>query len=98
MSTRMRAKFLVEKVDKYESGQSLQMRPVCADQYGANGENEDNDFARWTPGGSLQMTITNPDLFDQFNVGDKYYLDFTKVEEVAPKAEYETHAPGGCPM
>ncbi|SIT43702.1 conserved hypothetical protein [Paraburkholderia piptadeniae] len=38
---------------------------------------EDNTFSRWTPCASLDITIQNPALFGQFNVGDKYYVDFT---------------------
>jgi hypothetical protein len=56
------------------------MAPVYADTYGPQGENEDNDFARYTPSGQLTMTVTNPNLINQFKEGDKYYIDFTKAE------------------
>lgn len=65
-----------------ESGghEILVMAPVCPNKFGPNGEHEDNVFARYTPSGSLQMTINNPDLLGKFKPGEKYYLDFTKAE------------------
>lgn len=38
-------------------------------------------WSKWTPSGMLQMTITNPDLFDSFVAGKDYYLDISPVEE-----------------
>jgi hypothetical protein len=46
--------------------------------FGAEGESEDNTFARYTPSGSLCLTITNPNLIGQFRNGQKFYLDFTE--------------------
>lgn len=88
ISPRMRAKFEVVKVDTFKGedkettiSEQIEFRAVCADvKYGENGENEDNDFARWTPFGDLKMGITNPDLLGKMKVADKYYLDFTKCD------------------
>lgn len=77
---RMRAKFTVQCIQKYEGGENLNFSAVCPDKFGENGENEDNDFARWTPSGNLSMSVTNPDLLGKFNEGEKYYLDFTKAD------------------
>lgn len=45
------------------------------------GEGKDNkDWSRWTPSGSLTMSITNPSAFDWFEVGKEYYLDFSEAE------------------
>lgn len=78
--SRMRAKFQVVKIDKFATNINIQFRAVGANSYGPNGENEDNDFARYTPMGELSMSINNSNLFDVFNEGDKVYLDFTKCE------------------
>lgn len=75
----MRAKFKVVSVKRTESSELLNMTPVGALSYGENGENEDNDFARYTPVGNLEICVTNPDLLGVFNPGDTYYLDFTKA-------------------
>ena len=90
----MRAKFYVTKISKYGnfiqtevgtkeeiSQETLTMSPVCPSKFGPNGEHEDNDFHRWSPSGSFELTITNPALFGKFAIGDKYYLDFTKSEK-----------------
>lgn len=78
--SRMRAKFKIDKVEKHEGSETLTFSAVGADNYGANGESEDNDFARWTPYGALTMGINNPDLLGKFTEGEKYYLDFTKAD------------------
>jgi hypothetical protein len=44
-----------------------------------NGE-ANRDWSKYTPAGSLAMTITNPSAIDQFELGKEYYLDFTPVE------------------
>lgn len=75
----MRAKMTVRSVEKFQQGESLKMAPVCG-KLGENGESEDNTFARYTPSGSLELSITNPALFDQIKPGDTFYVDFTKVE------------------
>ncbi len=77
---RMRAKFKVVSVERYDGCEVLNLSAVCANSYGPNGESEDNDFARYTPSGSLKMNINNPELLGKFNPEEKYYLDFTKAE------------------
>jgi hypothetical protein len=77
----MRAKFKVTHVDRYEGQETLTLTAVCADQFGPEGESEDNDFARWTPYGELKMSVNNPNLLGIYNPGDKVYLNFTKVTE-----------------
>lgn len=83
-NTSMIAKFQVTNVIKLEQprwkSQELHMRPVSDKPYDTDGNSEDSSFARWTPAGELKMTITNPNLFDKFVIGDKYYLNFTKAE------------------
>ena len=50
------------------------------DGYPADGKDEDNSYARWTPMAELKMTIQNPSLLDKFVVGQKYYVDFVACE------------------
>ena len=47
--------------------------------YPDDGSDENNTFAKWTPSADLNMTVTNPDLFGKIQVGEEYYLDFTKA-------------------
>lgn len=77
----MRAKFKVSDIQKQgETSIVLSMSAVTEAPYDAEGNSEDNSFARYTPNGDLKMTINNPALLDKFQVGEKYYLDFSKAE------------------
>lgn len=78
---KMRAKLKVTAVDKYEGGERLKFSAVYKDgAYPEGGADEDNTFAMYTPQAELSMTINNPALAGQFNVGDKFYVDFTPAE------------------
>jgi hypothetical protein len=80
----MKAKMNVTAVHPYADGvgETVNMSPVCGKApFGPNGESEDNTFSRWTPGGSLSLSITNPALVGKFHVGQKFYLDFTEAAE-----------------
>jgi hypothetical protein len=58
------------------------MRPVCkSGGYPANGSDENNTFAKFSPSGSLELTVANPALIGTFEPGETYYLEFTKEEE-----------------
>lgn len=81
--TTMRAKLQVSLVQEHfygengtKSHETLQMHAVCASQYDENGLDEDNTFAKFSPGASLVIQIANPVLFDKFKHGDKFYVDF----------------------
>lgn len=84
MPTTMRAKLQVGFVHEHfhgpdgaKSQETLKMHAVAAKSYPADGSDEDNTFARFSPGADLSINIANPALFGQFKVGDKYYVDFT---------------------
>jgi len=77
----MRAKMRVNAVDKYHpTSESLKFNAVAASNYPEDGSDENNTFAKWTPNAALQITINNPALFDKFNVGDEFYVDFTPAK------------------
>lgn len=79
----MRAKLVVESVTKNETGETLKFRAVGRkDAYPADGSDENNSFARFTPSASFEMFVANPELHGKYQPGDEYYVDFTK----APKA------------
>lgn len=44
--------------------------------YGADGLDEDNTFATFTPSLNQQLHLANPALVGTFEVGDTFYLDF----------------------
>ena len=66
--------------DKTKSQETLTMHAVCASKYPEDGSDEDNTYAKFSPGANLSINIANPALFGQFKVGDKFYVDFTPAE------------------
>lgn len=68
-----------------EYDETIEANPVTTSvagkaDYGPNGESEDNTFARFTPSGSLSLTINNPDLLGKIKPGQKFYVDFTLAD------------------
>jgi len=77
----MRAKMKVDRVDVQENFLSIHLSAVCKrDGYPADGDDENNTFAKFTPTAELEMCITNPALFEKIKEGEEFYLDFTKAE------------------
>ena len=82
----MRAKFQVSFVqegfngpDKSKSQETLVMHAVAACPYPADGSDEDNTYAKWSPQADCRITVANPALFDKFHVGQKFYVDFSET-------------------
>jgi hypothetical protein len=77
----MRAKMQVSSVEATTYVETIKAAPVCGDKpFGEKGESEDNTFARFTPSGSLSLTVNNPDLLGKIKPGQKFYVDFTLAE------------------
>lgn len=82
----MRAKLQVSFVqDGIYSGakqnETLTMHAVAKSSgYPADGSDEDNTFAKFSPQADFRITIANPALWGKFAVGDKFYVDFMKAE------------------
>ena len=79
----MRAKFKCESITLFEASSTpneeyinsqVKLRAVHA-----NGSEENDNFNKWTPSGSLELSITNPAAKDFFVPGKFYYLDLTPV-------------------
>lgn len=85
MST-MRAKMQVGFVQVHRNAEgettqeTLTMHAVAASKYPEDGSDEDNTYAKWSPGAHLQINIANPALFGKFAVGEKYYVDFSPAQ------------------
>lgn len=62
------------------SQETLYFNPVAASKYPADGSDENNTFAKFSPSGMLSLTVANPALIGKFTEGEEYYLDFTKAE------------------
>lgn len=81
--TTMRAKLRVGSVLPYQTdgkvtGERVGFSAVSkSGSYPADGSDEDNTFAKFTPSATLDMHIANPALFGKFTPGDTFYVDFT---------------------
>ena len=86
MSALMRAKFQVSLVQRFagydgEPGQDkITANAVAAKAYPADGSDEDNTYAKFSPQGELTLTIANPALVGKIEPGTKFYLDFTPAD------------------
>ena len=73
----VRAKFWIKAINNAHVGGDgifveVQMAPVYDD---AN-----KDWSKYTPQGEIKMSITNPAAVAQFELGKKYYIDFTPAD------------------
>lgn len=57
-----------------------------SDGYPADGNDEDNTFAKWSPSATLTIDVRNPALWGRFAPGDTFYVDFTPAAGHLPKA------------
>ena len=73
----MKAKLLLESVRVRANSEILNFTAVTDTKYGGEGWNEDNTYAKFTPTATLEMCVTNSDLWGQFVPGQKFYVDFT---------------------
>lgn len=82
MSTTMRAKFAINRIEQFAGGnEKLHFSAVPkSSAYPADGSDEDNTYAHFSPQGELSLTIANPALHGKFKAGEKFYLDFTPAE------------------
>lgn len=78
----MRAKVKLNHIQHNQGSETLVFNPVCKpngyDE--TKGLDEDNTFAKYSPSGQFTLTVANPALLGKFQVGETYYVDFTKAE------------------
>jgi hypothetical protein len=77
----MRAKMRISQIVKHNPEcETLKFHAVSkSTAYPADGSDEDNTYARFSPSGDLSLTVANPALIGKFEEGEAYYLDFTKA-------------------
>lgn len=77
----MRAKFQVVGVERFEQSERVKFAAVSkSTPYPADGSDEDNTFAKFSPQAECSITIANPALFGKLNPGEKFYVDFTPAD------------------
>lgn len=79
MTTRAKFKCITETRNAYNDNEGVRTFEFQA-IYDADVP-EDQRFAKYTPSGSLKITVDNPNV--QFKLGAQYYLDITEAEESA---------------
>lgn len=72
----IKAKVIVNSVENFGHSERPKMSPVTG------GSPEDNNYSQATPGGSLELYISNPAAFGFFKSGKKYHVTFTEAVEV----------------
>lgn len=73
-----RAKFTCNSVTQYSSTGEGSKRYEFGAVYD-NGLPENKRFARYSPSGSISITVDNPAV--KFEVGKSYYIDFTEAPQ-----------------
>lgn len=87
MSKSMRAKFRVTKVEVLGTAmERLHFNAVAKSDgpYPADGSDENNTFAKWSPSAACTIDVANPALHGQFAVGQQFYVDFTPADTEPP--------------
>lgn len=69
----------LSRIEQFPTSERLHFNAVAAKSYPADGSDEDNTYAKYSPSAELAITITNPALIGQFKPGEVYYVDFTPV-------------------
>lgn len=77
---KVRAKFYVQSVQNVHQPNPDATCAIVklAAVYGDGKGNE--TWSKYTPQGSVELTITNPAAVEAFELGASYYLDFTKAD------------------
>ncbi len=91
--TTMRAKLIINSVTEHKQenkiknnqetyAETLKMNAVGkSGTYPEDGSDEDNSYAKWSPSAEFEIYIANPNLFGKFKIGQKFYVDFTEVQQ-----------------
>lgn len=86
MSNQVRCKMYVsEKRNSQYPGS----KPTTVVKLSAVSGDENKTWSKYTPSGSVELHINNPDAYDAFVLGEAYFVDFT----IAPAKEADEKQP-----
>lgn len=71
-----RAKFYCQAVKDF--GNDYQVVTFQADTNKSDSDTQ--HYSKYTPSGTLEITVTNPVLTGKFKPGSRYYLDITEAD------------------
>lgn len=69
----IKAKFRCDSVMKFVNGETVELHPVVS------GSDENKEWSKYTPTGTVSMTITTEGAVNSFVPGKEYYLEFTEA-------------------
>lgn len=69
----VKAKFKCDSITQWTGQREAKLSPVHSSS------DENKQWSQFTPSGQLTMTITNPEAYEQFEVGVEYYLTIEKA-------------------
>ncbi len=72
----VRAKFFVATINHHHVTQGVFATVTMSPVYGE----ANKPWSQATPQGKIEMSITNPDAVDQFELGKSYFVDFSPAE------------------
>lgn len=72
----VRAKFRCDSVTLLVNGAQITLIPVTS------GSEENESFYKWTPAGSISLSLVSKATANHFYPGHEYYIDFTEVTSV----------------
>jgi hypothetical protein len=77
-----RAKFKLNSIECMKYGPDQEQRSFKFSPVYSNVDNSENKkFWEASPNGSLVLGVVNPEVWPLFELGEEYYLDFTKAEK-----------------
>lgn len=78
----LRAKMSVQSVKSVadQDGQKQSEELIMSAVYGADGS-ANKQWSKWTPCGSLSMTISNPEAFDKLRPGSFVFVDISITDK-----------------
>lgn len=76
----VRAKVKCDSITERQGSKTVKLQAVTS-----AGHNDPNkSWSKWTPSGSIELQITNPEAFNQFEVNKDYFVDFTPADAPPP--------------
>lgn len=79
------AKFRVSALTDFGYSREIKLTAVYE---GSLGENEENKrFTKATPSGDIRMSVDNPYAYDQFKIGEEWYVHFDLAVDRTAKIE-----------
>jgi hypothetical protein len=73
----VRAKFYVSTLTKQKMGQQGEIGTVVKLNSVLSGSDENKEFYRYTPSGTIELGTLNETAAAQFTIGQEFYVDFT---------------------